>query len=120
MADRNMCVIIRISRENGDTSCIYACKVDNDHSIVEGNPIYLANRKKRHVWKNSEIRTERLGVYDVVRYRFSSGKLVFAAKTEERMVSHLLPLDCFKVTLFELIYSKIFSRVFSQNDHLNT
>lgn len=118
--DRNICVIIGISRANGDTSCIYACKVDNDNSIVEEKPFYLANKKRLRLWKNSQIRTEQLGLYDVIRYRFSSGTLLFDQKTGERMVSHLLFLDFLEVTLFELIYSKIVSRVFSQNDHLNT
>ena len=117
--DGNFCIIIAISKVNGHTSCIYACKVDNDNSIVEENPFYLASKKRLRLWKNSEIRTEQVGLYDVIRYRFSNDKLVFDQKTEERMVSHLLPLDCLEVTSFELIYSKIVYRVFSQNDHLN-
>lgn len=88
---RNLCVVIGISRANSDTSFIYACKVDNDNSIVEENPFYLANKNRLRLWSNSQIRTEQLRLYDVIRYDFSaSGTLFFDQKIEERMVSHLL------------------------------
>lgn len=85
----SICVILSISKASfeGNTSVLYASKVENDGSISRGNPFPLANKEELHLWRNSDISKEGLRVYDVIKYRWSRNKFVFIGKTDQKMVS---------------------------------
>ena len=89
------CVILCISKAGyeGDTSCLYAAKVDDDGSLGRGDPFRLTNNQGRYIWNNNEISMLRIRVGDIVKCHVAGNQYVYDVKTSKRMVSYHLPLE---------------------------
>ena len=83
-------VITCVSKTSPDTSFVVACTVDNDGSIGEGNPFFLANKEELYIWKNVEVATQKLRIGVIVKYRMFQNQSVYEENTGKIMVSHRL------------------------------
>ena len=82
------CIVIGISKAHskGDTSIIYARKIDGDEA-GEGEPFRLAKKDFRFIWANEEVTAERIRFGSVVKYVQVGDEYLFQRNTKRRQVN---------------------------------
>ncbi|XP_068755954.1 uncharacterized protein [Montipora capricornis] len=68
----------------GATSVLYACKLDEDGSIAEGDPIRLFTPNGMYLWENNFINEEKIVVGAILKYRIFGDLFIYSGNTDKK------------------------------------
>ncbi|XP_068753746.1 uncharacterized protein [Montipora capricornis] len=80
------CVVVCVSKASsrGETSVLYACKLDEDGSIAEGDPIRLFTPNGMYLWENNFINEEKIVVGAILKYRIFGDRFIYSGNTDKK------------------------------------
>lgn len=76
------------SKVEEPTSVVYACKLDEDESIAEGDPIRLCRPNDGlYMWENKFINKENIVVGAILKYRFFGDRFIYSGNTDKKLMN---------------------------------
>ena len=96
ISGKGVVICVSMATNESDKSFLYMCKI-KDNQMGQGNPVHLIKPGVRvKLWKNTDLRTEKLSLGEIVRFEIVENEYLYGGKTgEKKMVSYVkLPCVC--------------------------